>query len=67
MKRITATVLWFYSFWALGSMIAIYAGTSDLLGPVLGLGAGVIVGLDPKHLIWNRLAQAAPAGTAAAA
>ena len=58
MKRIAAAVLWFYAFWYLGSMIAGVVGTPDLLGPVLGLAAGLIVGVDPRHLIWRRPAPA---------
>jgi hypothetical protein len=54
MKRLAAATLWFYAFWYLGSTIATFAGVPDLLGPVLGLAAGLIVGIDPKRLIWVR-------------
>ena len=27
-------------------------GTPDLLGPLLGISGGLIVGIDPKHLLW---------------
>jgi hypothetical protein len=37
------------------------AGVPDLLGPVLGLTAGLIIGIDPRRLIWAR--QAGTAGT----
>jgi len=57
MKRIAAATLWFYAFWYLGSMITGFMGTPDLLGPVLGLAAGLIVGLDPRHLLWSRRAS----------
>ncbi|TAK00724.1 MAG: hypothetical protein EPO36_07590 [Chloroflexota bacterium] len=61
MKRIAAAALWFYAFWYLGSMIAALLGVPDLLGPVLGLAAGVVVGIDPRRLIWVRSNRAAPA------
>jgi hypothetical protein len=58
MKRLAASLLWLYAFWYLGSMIAAFAGVPDLLGPTLGLAAGLIVGFDPKHVIWRRPARA---------
>ena len=61
MKRIAVAALWFYSFWALGSMISVLVGVPDFLGPVLGLMAGAIVGLDPRHLIWSHPVQRTPA------
>jgi hypothetical protein len=57
LKRIVVTALWAYSFWMLGSMISVLAGVPDLLGPAFGLTAGVMVGLDPRHLFWARPAQ----------
>ena len=54
MKRFAAAALWFYAAWYAGSTIAALMGVPDVLGPVLGLTAGLIVGLDPRHLIWNR-------------
>lgn len=52
MKRIASAALWFYAMWYLGSMISAFLGTPDLLGPVLGISGGLIVGFDPKHLLW---------------
>ena len=57
MKRIVVTALWAYSFWFLGSMISVLAGVPDLIGPALGLVAGTLVGLDPRHLFWTRPAR----------
>jgi hypothetical protein len=54
MKRTAAAILWFYAFWYLGSAVAAILGVPDLLGPVLGLTAGVMVGVDPRRLIWVR-------------
>ena len=45
-------MLWAYALWYLGSMISAFLGTPDLLGPILGISGGLIVGLDPKHLLW---------------
>lgn len=54
MKRILGSALWFYSFWYLGSMIAAFLNVTDFIGPVLGLAAGLIVGLDPRRVLWTR-------------
>ncbi len=62
MKRFAVATLWLYAFWYLGSTVAAFAGVPDLLGPVLGLAAGLIVGIDPRRMIWVR-----PAGTTATA
>jgi hypothetical protein len=66
MKRYFAAALWFYSFWYLGSMIAGLVGVPDLIGPVLGTAAGVIVGVDPRGLIWSRPTATAATSTATA-
>ncbi|MCI0581771.1 MAG: hypothetical protein L0227_02570 [Chloroflexi bacterium] len=70
MKRLAITGLWLYAFWYLGSMIAALMGVPDLLGPALGIAAGIIVGVDPRRLIWARPGLAlststAPSGAAA--
>jgi hypothetical protein len=67
MKRLVAAALWLYSFWYLGSMIAAIVGVPDLLGPALGLAAGVIVGIDPRRLIWTRQTARRTASPPAAA
>ena len=54
MKRYGAAALWLYAAWYAGSAISMFMGAPDVLGPALGLSAGLIVGLDPRHLIWNR-------------
>ena len=60
MKRYLAAALWAYSFWYLGSVIAAILGVPDLIGPVLGPAAGIIVGFDPRGVIWGRAAATAP-------
>jgi hypothetical protein len=59
MKRVAATFLWFYAFWYLGSMVAAFVGVPDVIGPVLGLAAGLVVGIDPRGFIWARPAPGA--------
>ena len=54
MKRLVAGVLWFYSVWYLGSVISNATGLPDLLGPILGVAAGLIVAVDPRHVIWRQ-------------
>jgi hypothetical protein len=65
-KRVAATLLWFYSMWYSGAMIASLLGLSPALGPILGTAAAAIVGLDPRHLIWAASAATAPIGPSAA-
>ena len=52
-KRVAASLLWFYSMWYAGAMIAALFGLSPALGPILGTAAGAIVGVDPRHVIWG--------------
>lgn len=59
MKRIVAAVLWTYSCWYIGSMVALFLGISDVLGPVLGAGAGALVALDPRQMFWRTKGVAA--------
>jgi len=60
MKRIAAAGLWFYASWYLGSAVATLLGVPDLLGPVLGIAAAAVVGIDPRRVIWVRRAGPAP-------
>ena len=57
MKRTAIVALWVLSFWYFGSVIALFLGVSDLLGPILGLAAGSLVALvavDPRKVISSR-------------
>ena len=54
MKRLLAAALWLYAVWYAGSLVSAILGVPDLIGPVVGIAAGVIVGVDPRHLIWSR-------------
>ena len=53
MKRLASSALWAYALWYLGSIVSALLGTPDLLGPLLGISGGLIVGIDPKHLLWS--------------
>lgn len=53
MKRIAVGALWLFSFWYLGSIVAALVGVPDVVGPVLGMAAGAVVVLDPRHVIWK--------------
>ncbi|MBI2762159.1 MAG: hypothetical protein HYX54_00130 [Chloroflexi bacterium] len=57
MKRLTSASLWIYATWYLGSAVSAVLGVLDLLGPVLGISAGLIVGIDPRQVIWRRTAR----------
>lgn len=52
-KRVLAAILWFYTGWYAGTMLAEFVGVSALLGPIIGAAtAGLIVG-DPRRIIWT--------------
>ena len=51
-KRALATGLWFFAGWYAGNAIAYALGVSELLGPIVGTAAAVLVATDPRHLFW---------------
>lgn len=53
-KRAAATVLWFYTGWFVGAIVAFATGLSPVLGPVLGTAAAAIIAVDPRHMIWSQ-------------
>lgn len=61
-KRAFAAILWFYTGWYAGAILAEFLGVSPALGPIIGAAAaGLIVG-DPRRIIWTaRSASAAAA------
>lgn len=71
MKRLVAAALWLYAAWFAGSFVAVMLNVPDLLGPALGISAGLIVGIDPRHVIWvrpaSKLGTARTTSTAASA
>lgn len=53
-QRIAAAVLWFFAGLYLGGWLALLAGISDLIGPILGISAAVLFAGDPLGIIWSR-------------
>ena len=65
-KRVLAAILWFYTGWYAGAMIAELIGVSALLGPIIGAAAaGLIVG-DPRRIIWTARPATSPTRSAEA-
>jgi hypothetical protein len=58
MKRIVAGFLWFFALWYLGALVASILNVPDVVGPIVGLAAGILVAVDPRNVIW----RATPAG-----
>lgn len=59
-KRILAAMLWFYTGWYAGAMLAEVLGVSALLGPVIGVAAAGIITIDPRRVIWTRPTTSSP-------
>lgn len=52
-KRFLAALLWFYTGWYAGAILADVVGVSPVLGPLIGaVTAALIVG-DPRRIIWT--------------
>jgi hypothetical protein len=64
-KRTLAAILWFYTGWYAGAMLAEFLGVSAALGPIIGAAAAGLVFADPRRIIWT--AQAATAGSSSEA
>jgi hypothetical protein len=52
-KRILATVLWFYTGWYAGALLADLLGISPMLGPIIGAAAAALIVGDPRRIIWT--------------
>jgi hypothetical protein len=63
-KRTLAAILWFYTGWYAGAMLAEFLGVGAALGPIIGAAAAGLVFADPRRIIWT--AQAATAGSSSA-
>ncbi len=50
-KRIAATVLWFYAGWYLGVTIAWALNSGPALGPITGVVAAALIAWDPRQLL----------------
>ena len=58
-KTRLAAILWFYTGWYAGAMLAEILGVSPVLGLIIGAAAaGLIVG-DPRRIIWSARDRAA--------
>jgi hypothetical protein len=70
-KRALATVLWFYTGWYAGALLAQVVGLSPALGLIIGTAAAAIVGIDPRAIIWSpttrTVSKQAPRGHSATA
>lgn len=61
-KRVLAAMLWFYTGWYAGAMLAEFLGVSPFLGPLIGAAAAGLIAGDPRRIIWTSRATApAPA------
>ena len=58
LKRVIATLLWFYAGWYAGAMTAALFGISPALGPIFAVAGAAITGGDPRGIIWGRSGQA---------
>ena len=58
-KRAVSAVLWFYTGWYAGAMIAHVLGLPIALGPILGVAAAALIAGDPRGIIWTRTAPTA--------
>ena len=52
-KRVLAALLWFYTGWYAGAILAEFLGVSPVLGPLLGAAAAGLIAGDPRLLIWK--------------
>jgi hypothetical protein len=57
-KRILAGVLWLFAGWYIGNILAFYFGISDLLGPILGVAAALVIAGDPLRVVWGNVERA---------
>jgi hypothetical protein len=65
-KRILAAILWFYTGWYAGAMVAELVGISPVFGPILGATAAALIAGDPRRIIWKRPEPARAAASPAA-
>jgi len=59
-KRILATVLWFYTGWYGGAILADLLAISPMLGPIIGAAAAALIAGDPRRIIWTARSAAKP-------
>ncbi len=66
-KRLVAALLWFYTGWYAGAMLADLFGVSPALGPLIGAAAAGLIAVDPRRIIWKRPEPATAAAPVTAA
>lgn len=64
-KRALAAMLWFYTGWYAGALLAEFIGVSPVLGPLIGAAAAGLIVIDPRRIIWT--AQTATVGSSSEA
>ena len=57
-KRALAAILWFYTGWYGGALLAHLLGVPELVGPVLGTAAAALFAGDPRGVIWKQAGDA---------
>jgi len=57
-KRALAALLWFYTGWYGGALLAQVLGITELVGPVVGTAAAALFAGDPRGVIWKTAATA---------
>ena len=62
-KRALAAVLWFYTGWYGGALVAHILGIPELVGPVVGTAAAVLFAGDPRGVIWKHATAISPETT----
>ena len=65
-KRLLLTLLWFFTGWYAGAMVAELTGLTEFLGPVVGAAFGAVYAGDPRGLWGTRRPMIRRAATAAA-
>jgi hypothetical protein len=56
-KRALATVLWFVAGWYVGATLAFVFHLSPILGPAVAALGAILMGGDPRHIIWKTEAR----------
>lgn len=52
-KRIIAALIWFYTGWYGGALLADFLGLSLYLGPLVGAAVAALIAGDPRGIIWK--------------
>ena len=58
--RLLSTILWFFAGWYVANILAAVLGASELVGPIVGIAAGILVGGDPFRVLWTPRSASQP-------